>query len=68
MSAYVIMEKGGILNDKHESDEIINYYLIFHHISLAFNAFTAISLSKTAMFWIMKNRFLFVGLFNCRNA
>ena len=30
MSAYVIMEKGGILNDKHESDEIINYYLIFH--------------------------------------
>ena len=38
------------------------------HISLDFNAFIAISLRLIAMFWIMENHFMFVGIFVWRNT
>ena len=43
-------------------------YKLLSHISLDFNAFIAISLRKTAMFWNTENHFLFVGLFVWGNA
>ena len=38
-----------------------NYKLLLH-ISQDFNTFIAISLRKTAIFWITENHFLLVGL------
>ena len=58
MSANIVIGKCKLLNTKHESEEILNYCLIF---SGDFNAFLAISLRKTAMCWITENHFLFAG-------
>ena len=63
MSAYIIIGKLKILNVKPKSD-----VKLLPHSSLDFNAFIAISLSKTARFWITENHFLFVGLFDWGNT
>ena len=46
----------------------LNRKKLFSYISPDFNAFIAISLRKTAIFFITENQFMFVGLFALGNV